>query len=359
MRRRGGIDVTVLGGGILGLSVAWACARRGARVRLVERERIGAGASGGLVGALAPHAPEQWTEAKAFQFESLMMAEAWWAEVAAAGGGDPGYARTGRLQPVADGPALARAQARAGAARSLWQGRAVWEVVPAAGQPFAPVSATGLLVRDTLSARLHPRRALAALAAALRAAGAEIAEGPEAAGAEARAEAGPAAGAAAAVVHATGWQGLAALSAALGREAGGGVKGQALALAFDAGAAPQLYAGGLHIVPHADGTVAIGSTTERDWADPGATDARIGELHAAAVAACPALAGAPVVARWAGVRPRAASGRLLLGAWPGRPGHFVANGGFKTGFGLAPRAAEVLAELVLEGRDGIPAAFRP
>lgn len=346
MGGRGRIDVTVRGGGIFGLAVAWACARRGARVRLIERERIGAGASGGLVGALAPHAPERWDDAKGFQLESLLMAGDWWAAVAAAGGGDPGYARTGRLQPVADAAALARAEARAEAARSLWRGRAAWEVVPAAGLAFAPVTATGLVVRDTLSARIHPRRALAALAGALRAAGAEVMEG----------EAAPEAGA---VVHATGWEGLRALPAASGGPAGGGVKGQALALAFDAGAAPQLYAGGLHIVPHADGTVAVGSTTERDWDDPRATDARLEALHAAAVAACPALAGAPVVARWAGVRPRTATGRPLIGPWPGRPGHFVANGGFKTGFGLAPLAAEVLADLVLEGRDRIPRDFLP
>jgi glycine/D-amino acid oxidase-like deaminating enzyme len=49
----------------------------------------------------------------------------------------------------------------------------------------------------------------------------------------------------------------------------------------------------------------------------------------------------------------------MLGAWPGRPGHYVANGGYKTRFGLAPLAAEMLAELILEGRDRIPQRFRP
>jgi glycine/D-amino acid oxidase-like deaminating enzyme len=49
----------------------------------------------------------------------------------------------------------------------------------------------------------------------------------------------------------------------------------------------------------------------------------------------------------------------MLGEWPGRPGQFIANGGFKIGFGMAPKVAEVMADLVLEGRDAIPAAFRP
>ena len=78
-------DVTVMGAGIFGLSVAWACARRGARVRVIDPNGPGAGASGGLVGALAPHVPENWNDKKAFQFESLLMSEGFWAEVAEAG----------------------------------------------------------------------------------------------------------------------------------------------------------------------------------------------------------------------------------------------------------------------------------
>ena len=73
------VDVTVRGGGIFGLSCAWELARRGARVRLIERERIGAGSSGGLVGALSPHIPEQWNPKKQFQLDSLLMAESFWA----------------------------------------------------------------------------------------------------------------------------------------------------------------------------------------------------------------------------------------------------------------------------------------
>ncbi len=48
----------------------------------------------------------------------------------------------------------------------------------------------------------------------------------------------------------------------------------------------------------------------------------------------------------------------VLGPWPGRPGQFVANGGFKIGFGMAPKVADVMADLVLEGRDGVPDAMR-
>jgi glycine/D-amino acid oxidase-like deaminating enzyme len=49
----------------------------------------------------------------------------------------------------------------------------------------------------------------------------------------------------------------------------------------------------------------------------------------------------------------------MLGRHPLRTDHFIANGGFKIGFGIAPRVADVMADLVLEGRDTIPSDFAP
>jgi len=72
------IDVTVMGAGVFGLSVAYVCARRGARVRVVEKRTLAAGASGGPLGALAPHVPGNWNVKKEFQFNSLLMAGSFW-----------------------------------------------------------------------------------------------------------------------------------------------------------------------------------------------------------------------------------------------------------------------------------------
>jgi len=72
-------DVTVLGAGIFGLATAWACAARGAKVQVIDPNGIGAGSSSGVVGALAPHVPEQWNAKKQFQFEALDGAAAFWA----------------------------------------------------------------------------------------------------------------------------------------------------------------------------------------------------------------------------------------------------------------------------------------
>jgi glycine oxidase len=337
------IDLTVRGAGIFGLSVAWVATQRGARVQLVDPNGPAAGSSGGIVGALAPHVPENWNPKKAFQLDSLLMAGGFWAEVEEAGGGTSGYQRKGRLQPIQDDHALALARGRIQTAAEHWQDRAIWEVIPAQGTAWEPLSPSGHLIRDTLSGLIHPRRACDALVRALVAKGVNImADAPDAG----------------AVLWATGVAGLAEMTAMHRRSMGNGVKGQAALLDHDARGLPQLFAGGVHIIPHGDGTVAIGSTSERDYASATGTDAQLDDVIAAARKAVPALADAPVIDRWAAVRPRSRSRAPMLGAWPDRAGHFIANGGFKIGFGMAPKVAHVMADLMLEGTDMIPDGFR-
>lgn len=332
----------MLGAGAFGLSVAWECAKRGARVRVIDPKGVAAGASGGIVGALAPHTPEQWNDKKQFQLESLLMAGRFWSEVETASGLEAGYGRLGRIQPVLDAAGLALAERRALSAHELWGNAAEWRVEQASGE-WCPTSPTGKVIFDTLSARLHPRQACLALAAAIEARGGEVLRVGAARGA---------------VVHATGYEGLEEMTAQHTRQVGNGVKGQAVLLEHDARDLPQLYFDGLHVVPHADGTVAIGSTSERYFEAPASTDEQLDDVLARAVAGVPLLGRAKIVARWAGVRPRARSRAPMLGVHPFEEGAFVANGGFKIGFGVAPKVAEVMADLVLDGINRIPPEFQ-
>jgi glycine/D-amino acid oxidase-like deaminating enzyme len=335
------VDVTVRGAGIFGLSVAWACVSRGASVRVIDPNGVAAGASGGLVGALAPHTPERWNDKKELQFQSLDMAEAMWAEVAEVGGEDPGYARTGRIQPVS---ALEIATERARNAEELWRGKYQWQIRDVRDfGPFAPVTTSGLVIHDTLTGRAHPRKATSALAAALRARGVEITtDAPE------RGK----------IVHATGAAGLDTLSEDLGKPVGAPIKGQSAIFDFDARDRPQIFVDGLHVIPHADGTTAIGSTTEREFTDPSRCDGGLDDIIGRIIRLVPVLRERPVLERWAGLRPRARSRAPMLGAWPGRPGQFIANGGFKIGFGMAPIVGQIMAGLILDGEDNIPDSFR-
>ncbi|TJZ93341.1 FAD-dependent oxidoreductase [Paracoccus gahaiensis] len=339
--------IHVAGAGIFGLSCAWMLARRGATVRVFEAQHVGAGASGGHVGALAPHAPDNWNPKKALQLQSLLAAPALWAEVEEAAGLPSGYGRTGRLQPVPDDQTAERLQDRIAAAAQHWPRDMGMSLTRDPQAALIPDSPSGIWLQDALTARLNPRAALAALAAAIRARGGEILE--------ARPAPDPAPDDAP-MIWATGTPGLQDLNAALDRRIGQGVKGQSLLLAHAAPDSPQVFADGLHIVPHADGTTAIGSTSENSY-DHDRPDHQAQDLLARAVAICPALGDAPVLDIWAGLRPRARSRAPVLAPWPDRPGHLIANGGFKIGFGMAPLIADLAAQMLLDDRTDVPDLF--
>lgn len=333
-------DITIFGAGITGLMCAWFLTQRGASVQVIDPNGVGAGASGGIVGALAPHVPENWNPKKAMQFAALDGAEQLWSDIAYAAGADPGYARTGRLQPLADDAAITLARMREETAKTLWQGRYNWHVREVGRDVVSP---SGMVIHDTLTARIHPRQACEALARALVKNGAHVGDGTTK-GVE---------------IWATGSTDLQEMSRMLPRPIGASIKGQAALLRADLRGAPQVFVDGLHIVPHSDGTVAIGSTTEREFDDPHSTDDQLEPLIIKARAAVPALENAPVIARWAGLRPRARSRAPMVGPHPTRPGAYIANGGFKIGLAMAPVMAEMLTKLILDGEDTIPEGFRP
>ncbi|UWQ95775.1 FAD-binding oxidoreductase [Rhodobacteraceae bacterium M385] len=337
-------EITVRGAGITGLMCAWMLVQRGAKVQVVDPNGVAAGASGGIVGALAPHVPENWNPKKAMQFNALDGAEALWKRIAEVGGKNPGYGRTGRIQPLADDAAVALARKREGTATALWGGRYTWQVIPAREVSVGIETPTGLVIHDTLTARIHPRQACAALAAALAVSGVEVVPEAPKRGIE---------------VWATGAADLSEISKAHGKLVGAPIKGQAALLKADLRNAPQVFVDGLHVVPHGDGTVAIGSTTEREFDAADTTDMQLNPLISAAQAAVPVLADAPVIARWAGVRPRAKSRAPMVGPHPTRDGAYIANGGFKIGLAMAPVMAEMLTSLILDGHDTIPPEFHP
>ena len=208
-------DLTIRGAGVFGLAIAWTALQRGAQVRVIDPAGPGGGASGGVVGALQPHTPDVWNDKKQFQLDSLVMAEAFWQGVEDTSGIATGFHRAGRLQPLLEERDVVLARARAASAAEFWGPHATWEVIEgdAAGD-WRPPSPTGLYVRDTLSALIHPRRAVESLSAAIAARGGTLSDAAD----EGSDTGGP-------TIWATGWQGLKDLSRALDRPVGNGVKG--------------------------------------------------------------------------------------------------------------------------------------
>ena len=356
--RRETPDLLVVGAGIFGLSVAWVAKRRGMRVLVLEAERVEAGASGGIVGALTPHAPSRWRPMMAFQFNALLALEAHAEALEAAAGLAVGYARSGRLTPLVSEKARAGAERDVAAAPETWGARAAYRIVEEVPAEVAgwirPEAAPFGLVQDTVSARIDPRAYLRALAQALDGdirVGTPV-EAIDAVSGSLRTAEG--AVSAPAVVLAAGWQVWPLARQVAGVGEGQPVKGQSALFDARAEHLPVIYQDGLYIIPHTGGRVAVGSTSEKAFDDPLGTDEQLDAVIARARAMCPALEGAEVVERWAGLRPKPPGREPMVGPLSDDGRFWIAAGGFKISFGIAHAVAEAVVDGITGNEPSLP-----
>ncbi|ACI56158.1 FAD dependent oxidoreductase [Rhizobium leguminosarum bv. trifolii WSM2304] len=346
-------QLLIVGGGIMGLWAAVHAERRGIDTIIADAGRLGGGASGGLLGALMPHMPDRWSDKKQFQFDALVSLEAEIATLEAATGLSAGYRRSGRLIPLPKPHLEKIARRHCEDAERHWQAgerRFHWHVLdgpPVGGWIEASAGQSGF-VHDTLAARVAPRSLIAALVALLRRAKhVRILEHATVAGLD------PDRGTAAIggeniafnrCILAAGHQSfpvLQGLTPGLKQPLGQPVKGQAALLKADIEPGlPTIFLDGLYIVAHEGGHAAIGSTSENRFDDPASTDAQLDALIETAREIVPILGDAPVVERWAGLRPKAIDRDPMIGRHPDHPRLIALTGGFKVSFGLAHRLAE-------------------
>jgi glycine oxidase len=134
------------------------------------------------------------------------------------------------------------------------------------------------------------------------------------------------------------------------------VRGQMVAFA----AAPLrhvAYGGAGYLVPRADGRTLAGSTMERVFFDAEPTEEGIRAVTEAGERLCPALAGAQVVERWAGLRPVTPDLLPILGREPDAPALVYACGHSRNGVLMAPLTGDCVAALVAGERP--PADLTP
>jgi glycine oxidase len=107
-----------------------------------------------------------------------------------------------------------------------------------------------------------------------------------------------------------------------------------------------------YLVPRAGGTVLVGSTVEHAGFDFQVQPHTLDHLHAAAAELVPRLARARRVGQWAGLRPGTPDDLPILGAlrqegaFPSMPRIFAATGHFRDGILLAPGTAHVMAQVL-------------
>jgi glycine oxidase len=348
-------DVAVIGGGVIGCSIAYHAARRGARVTLFEAEGIGTGASGAAAGMLA--AQSEADDSGPF-LDLLLTGRKLHGplsgELLEETGLDVGYVGAGALHVAFD-----ESSEEELTTKHSWQREqdlpAEWldamearELEPALSQRIL----AGLYLPE--DGQLNPPLLVRALAQAARSRGARIEEASPVTGFLTKADTVTGIRTSRETLHA-GTVVLAngAYSPALARELGVDlpihpVKGDILAVQTDpTPIKANLWGAGCYLVPKKDGRVVIGATEEPGVYDRRPTLGGVASLSGAAVMAIPELAHAPFAEAWGGLRPTTADGRPIIGPLEGWDGLLIATGHYRNGVLLAHVTGEAVAALAL------------
>lgn len=120
-----------------------------------------------------------------------------------------------------------------------------------------------------------------------------------------------------------------------------------------------------YIVPRVDGRILAGSTSENVGFDKSMTDEAASRLREMASEIAPGTASLEIAGRWSGLRPHAMDGLPILGSLEGIDGLFIATAHYRNGILLAPLTAKLVADNLVSGADSEylrsfgPDRFRP
>ena len=359
----GGGQFVVVGGGVIGCAIAYELARAGERVTLLERGPLAREASYASAGIISSPSPR----VGAFGLASFHRYPALIAEVEDTAGMRVGWNRLGETQVL-----LAGDDPRALQDLMEWQGAQGLHVewlegaaLRAREPALAPEITAAIWERDAGSVRVHLlAQALARAAVAHGALVREytpvrriVMEGERAVGVE---TADGVIAADCVVVAAGAW------SRELGDLLGVSVPtmpvhGQMYSVTEPPVPLRSVVAGGGgYLVPRADGTVAVGATTDDFGYAKRVTPDGIGWLTDLVHRIAPSLAAARLVETWSGLRPGSADGQPIIGPVPERPGVWAATGHYRGGALYAAATGEYVSRALRTGTaDPILAPFSP
>ena len=136
------------------------------------------------------------------------------------------------------------------------------------------------------------------------------------------------------------------------------IRGQMLCFNAPGFARHVIYSSRGYIIPRRDGRMLAGSTSEHVGFDKRVTEAGTEAINSMAIEIAPALQNISIVDSWAGFRPRAKDDLPVLGSVEDVNGLFYATGHYRNGILLAPITGEVIAEAILGDSSAWP-AFSP
>jgi glycine oxidase len=364
-RSESNLDAVIVGGGVIGLSCAWRAARRGLRVRVLERGQPGDGASGVAAGMLAPVGEATWGEDEllGFALESHRRWPRFAAELEDATGTEAGFVEPGAVHVALDRDEAEALRRRFELMRSVdldaeWlSAREVRALEPG----LVPSASAGVHAPHESTA--DPRVLLEALRAAAEAAGAEVVTSADVVdailedgrlagvtttdGIEHRAERTVLAGGA--------WSGEAAWLPAGARPPVRPVKGEILTLrgpAADPVCEHVIVSERVYIVPRPDGRLIVGATVLERGFDTQVTAGGVFELLREAYRALPDVAELELAEATAGLRPGTPDNAPLIGVSE-LDGLLLATGHFRNGILLAPATADAIAAMLADEQPEI------
>ena len=386
-----GPSVVVIGGGVIGLSLAWRAAQRGLAVTVADPDP-GKGASYAAAGMITPVSEAAYAERELYQLGVAAQQQyaAFAAELTGATGLPTGYRQAGTLQVAWDSDDLA----------VLGEFRALQESFGVTVQPLTgrecraaeplldPSVRGGLLAPDDAS--VDPRLLTSALLMAATGAGVRLIRS---AAVEVTVTGGRADGAVLAdgtglradwVVLAAGWRSgsLAGLPPdavppvrpvkgqilRLRPGPGGPVPGGTVAGGSAPGGPPGLLTrtvrgivqgSSVYLVPRDSGELVVGATQEEMGSDTRVTAGGVWELLRDARAIVPGITELELAEAVAGLRPGTPDNAPVLGP-SCLPGLVLATGHFRAGVLLAPVTADLISGYLATGElDGRAAPFGP
>lgn len=126
------------------------------------------------------------------------------------------------------------------------------------------------------------------------------------------------------------------------------VKGQIVLLKREPGFLRRIVEHGRHyLVPRDDGQILVGATEENTGFDHVPTADGTRDLLELAFRLCPGLSDAPLASTWTGLRPGSRDTRPYIGPSPAHSNLLIATGHFRAGLQLSPGTALVVSDLVL------------
>jgi glycine oxidase len=110
-----------------------------------------------------------------------------------------------------------------------------------------------------------------------------------------------------------------------------------------------IYSSRGYLVPRRDGRLLAGSTAEHVGFDKGVTEEGLAAIKAMAIEITPGIAALPAIDSWSGFRPRSADGLPVLGPTAEIEGLCYATGHYRNGILLAPITGKVIADAIVDG----------